>query len=72
MAVACTLLIFKHLACCSKLSDAAEAFELAKEGRPDELTGAKLCRDALGLALLEMDSELTNVQTWLEQHHDKS
>lgn len=42
------------------------ALELAREGRPDELAGTKSCRHALSLALLEVDSELTDVHTWLE------
>lgn len=42
------------------------ALELAREGRRDELTGTMLCRHALSLALLKMDSELTHVHTWLE------
>lgn len=41
------------------------ALELAREGHPDELTGTTLCRHALSLALLEMDSELMDVNTWL-------
>ena len=41
------------------------ALESAREGRPDELAGTKLCRHALSLGLLEMDSELTDVHTWL-------
>lgn len=45
-----------------------EALEVAREGRPDELAGTKLCGHVLSLALLEMDSELTDVHTWLEMH----
>ena len=43
-----------------------EALELAEEGRTNELAGTKLCRHALSLALLEMDSELTDVHTCIE------
>lgn len=42
------------------------ALEVAREGRPDELAGTKLCRQALSLALLEIDSELIDVYNWLD------
>ena len=51
---------------CKACAVMQRALELAREGRPDELAGTKLCRHALSLALLEVDAELTDVHTWLE------
>lgn len=51
--------------CCLISAVMQRALELAREGHPDELNGTTLCRHALSLALLEMDSEL-DVNTWLE------